>query len=183
MHKDCNSITIFKQGAKMDFSQYIEIIENKLRNSFDISRNYIINNLQYDLYAEFHLRNEKYVAVKNAVIYAFENNEYCLIKHYEKFDKNDYNNLTESMIQSVESIVKPSNEHMSSIITGVIVTDNVPDDDLEDIIQAVKQFKYNKGFAFGFKGWADIRLLLVSLNEGLIAINKKGKEVSEVYKL
>jgi len=124
----------------MDFTQYIELVENKLRSSFDISKNYVINDVQYDLYAEFHLRNEKYVAVKNAVIYAFENNEYCLIKHFEKLNKSDYKNLTESMIQSVESIVKPSNEHMSSIITGVIVADDIPDDDLEFFIEAVRKF-------------------------------------------
>jgi hypothetical protein len=46
-----------------------------------------------------------------------------------------------------------------------------------------RKFKYNKGFAFGFKGWADIRLVLVSLNEGFIATNKKGKEVIELYSL
>ncbi len=174
-------ILLNEKEAEMDFAQYIEMVENKLRSSFDISKNYIINDVQYDLYAEFHLRNEKYVAVKNAVIYAFENNEYCLIKHFKNLNKTDYINLTESMIQSVESIVKPSNEHMSSIITGVMVADNISYDDLEFIVEAVRRFKFGKSFALGFKGWADIRLMLVSLDEGLISTNKKGKEVSKVY--
>lgn len=165
----------------MDFAQYIEMVENKLKSSFDISRNYIINDVQYDLYAEFRLRNEKYVAVKNAVIYAFENNEYCLVKYFNQLNMADYKNLTNSLIQSVESIVNPSNEHMSTIITGVIVTDNIPEDDLEFIIEEVRKFKFSKSFALGFKGWADIRLMLVLLDEGLISTNKKGKEVSKVY--
>lgn len=165
----------------MDFTQYIEMVENKLRSSFDIAKDHVIGDVQYDLYAEFHLRNEKYVAVKNAVIYAFENNEYCLIKHFENLNKTDYNDLTKSMIQSVESIVKPSNEHMSSIITGVIVADSIKEDDLEFIAEAIRKFKFGKSFALGFKGWADIRLMLVSLDEGLISTNKKGKEVSRVY--
>lgn len=70
---------------------------------------------------------------------------------------------------------------MSSIITGVIVTEKIQEENIENIKKEVEQFKYNKGFAFGFKGWADIRLILVSLNEGLIATNKKGKEVSSFY--
>jgi hypothetical protein len=55
--------------------------------------------------------------------------------------------------------------------------------DRDVITKIISNFKYNKGFAFGFKGWADIRLVLVSLNEGFIATNKKGKEVIELYSL
>jgi len=165
----------------MENSQYMDIIEEKLQGSFDVTKNYIINDFQYDLFAEYYLRNESYVLVKKAVVYAFENNEYCLIKYYKDLNKSSYNNYIYNLIQSIEALVNPSKEHMSSIITGVIVTDNILSEDLEDIIKTINRFKYNKGFAFGFKGWADIRLVLVSLNEGLIATNKKGKEVSKVY--
>ncbi len=165
----------------MEALKYLDNIQKKLENSFNISRNFNINNFTYDLYAEYHLRNEKYLMVKKAVVYAFENNEYCLIKYYKEFNEDDYKIFTDSLINSIESIVNPSKEHMSSIITGEILTEKIQDEDLKNIRKKVEQFKYNKGFAFGFKGWADIRLILVSLNEGLIAANKKGKEVSKVY--
>ncbi|MGD9567709.1 MAG: hypothetical protein AB7V48_05225, partial [Sedimentibacter sp.] len=61
----------------MEAFQYLDIIQKKLENSFNISRNFHINSFTYDLYAEYHLRNEKYLMVKKAVVYAFENNEYC----------------------------------------------------------------------------------------------------------
>jgi hypothetical protein len=165
----------------MDISQYLDIIEEKLKNSFDLTRNYNLNNFTYDLYAEYRLRNEKYMLVKKAVVYAFENNEYCFIKYYKDFNFNDYKVFTNSLINSIESIVNPSNEHMSSIITGVVVTEKIQEQDIDYIRKTIEHFKYNKGFAFGFKGWADIRLVLVSLNEGFIAANKKGKEVRTVY--
>ncbi len=167
----------------MEFAQYLDNIEYKLQNSFDITRNYILNNYTYDLFARYYLRNEKYILVKKATVYAFENNEYCLMKYYKEFNADNYDTFTKSLINSIESIVKPSNEHMSSIITGVVVTDRIHQDNLEHIRKKIEQFKYNKGFAFGFKGWADIRLILVSLNEGLIATNKKGKEVSSIYNI
>ena len=165
----------------MEIFQYLDIIEEKLRCSFDIQRNYSINDYQYDMYAEYHLRNEQYVLVKKAVVFAFENNEYSLIKHFENLNKDNLKEIIDTLIQSVELIVKPSREHMSSIVTLVIVTDNIFNEDIDEITKTVTRFNYNKGFAFGFKGWADIRLVLVSLNEGLIATNKKGKEVIEVY--
>jgi hypothetical protein len=167
----------------MEAFQYLDNIQKKLENSFNISRNFNINNFTYDLYAEYHLRNEKYLMVKKAVVYAFENNEYCLMKYYKEFTIEDYEIITDSLINSIESIVNPSNEHMSSIITGVVITEKIQEKNLEYIRKKIEQFKYNKGFAFGFKGWADVRLILVSLNEGLIAANKKGKEVSKVYNL
>ena len=69
---------------------------------------------------------------------------------------------------------------MSSTITGVLVLDYKPED---NIIQKIKRFKYHKGFAFGFRGWADIRLILVTMDDNYIVTNKKGKEVKEVYSI
>ena len=73
----------------MELLEYLDIIEKKLKNSFDIKRNYTLNNIQFDMFAEYHLRNERYVLVKKAVVYAFENNEYSFIKYCGKLDK-DY---------------------------------------------------------------------------------------------
>ncbi len=166
----------------MEFCKYLDLIEEKLIGSFDIKRNYSINNSNYDMYAEYHLRNEKYVLVKKAIVYAFENNEYSLIKYCENINKDYLQEIINTLTDSVELIVKPNREHMSSTITLTIVTDNnFNNEDKEEITKIISRFNYNKGFAFGFKGWADIRLVLVSLNEGLIATNKKGKEVIEVY--
>ena len=86
----------------------------------------------------------------------------------------------ESLIEILDILVEPNGEHMSSVITGVIVLENKPN---MDIIDSVKKFKYHKGFAFGFKGWADIRLILVAMNDKYIVTNKKGKEVRKVYSI
>ncbi|HOW22781.1 MAG TPA: hypothetical protein PLV23_04020 [Sedimentibacter sp.] len=168
----------------MELLEYLDIIENKLKSSFDIKRNYTIKNIQFDMFAEYHLRNERYVLVKKAVVYAFENNEYSLIKYCEELDKNYLQEIINTLTDSVESIVKPDKDHMSSTITLVIVTDNFTSNKDKDLItKIISGFKYNMGFAFGFKGWADIRLVLVSLNEDFMATNKKGKEVIELYRL
>jgi len=165
----------------MEFNQYITNIERKLMRSFDIRRNCIINDVEYDMCAEYHLRNEKYVLVKTAVVYAFENNEYCLMKHFYLLDKYLCREYVEGLVRSVDMIVQPDANHMSSMITGIIVADEIPDSDCEEIIRYVKLFKFNKQFSFGFKGWADIRLVLVSLKGGVIATNRRAKQVSDVF--
>ena len=63
---------------------------------------------------------------------------------------------------------------MSSTITLVIVTENFINNKDKDVItKIISKFKYNKGFAFGFKGWADIRLVLVSLMKILWQLIKR----------
>lgn len=168
---------------RMELAEYIDKIECKLINNFDIYKNHEINDLNYDLYAKFFMRNEKYLLVKKAVIYAFENNEHVLMKHYKNFDNNDYNNFMDNLIKSIKTVINPSREHMSSIVTGVIVADNVSEWDLEHIKKSVSKFRYNKSFAFGYKGWAEVRLVLVSLRSGLVSCNKAGKEVISLYNL
>ena len=165
----------------MDITAYIENIEKKLKNNFDLTRNYDINGCFYDLFAEFHVRNERYFLVKKAVIYGVENNEYVLLKYFENINKDFCHDYTENLIKSIKDIVKPTNEHMCSIVTGVIVTDSISNEDSEYYKEFIKKFKYNKTFAFGYKGWVDLRLLLVSLKDGLISANKKGKEVASIY--
>ena len=113
-------------------------------------------------------------------IYTIENNEYSFIKYFNKIDRDQLDKFIALLIKSIDFLIQPSEEHMSSIVTGVIATPDKPD---SDIINAIKKFKYHKGFAFGFKGWVDIRLLLVTMKDDYIVTNKKGKEVSKVYSI
>lgn len=165
----------------MEFNLYLDNLEKKLTRSFDIKRDWNINGVRYDMFAEYHLRNEKYVLVKTAVIYAFENNEYFLVKRFEQLDRHICKEFTDGLVKSVDALIKPDGNHMSSTLTGVIVVDDLPDS--EEILKIIKLFKYNKQFSFGFKGWADIRLLLVSLKGGVIATNGKAKQISSVFDL
>ena len=164
----------------MDLTEYLENIQLKLQGNFDLERDYIINEFEYDLYARYNLRNERYIFTKKAKIYAIENNEYSLIKFYDDLNQCSIKEYTDALIRSIDKLINPNSDHMSSIITGVIVLNKMPNN---EIIDMIKRFKYQKGFAFGFKGWVDIRLLLVSLNEEFIVSNKKGKEVCEVYSI
>jgi len=166
--------------VKMDFRTYLDNIENKLKAYFDVYRDHVIKGYKYDLFARYHMRMERYVLMKKAVIYAMESNEYCLIKHFDDLDSRKLKDYTCLLIESIDELVNPDENHMSSIITGVLVCDNKPSD---DVIKEIERFKYHKGFAFGFKGWVDIRLILVAINDEYIVTNKKGKEVKEVYSI
>ena len=44
----------------MDYQTYLDNIEKKLKAYFDIYRDYSINGYEYDLFAKYHLRMERY---------------------------------------------------------------------------------------------------------------------------
>lgn len=170
-----------KARTDMDFGQYLENLENKLRSSFDVYRNHTLGNKKYDLFAKYYIRTERYILTKKTKVYGLENNEYILLKYFESMDLASLNEFKETLISSIDHVVDPHGEHMSSIITGVVVTDlplNVISDQVAD---SARKFKYHKGFSFGLKGWVDIRLLIVSLKDGIVISNRKGREVEKVY--
>ncbi|GMG96519.1 hypothetical protein [Tepidimicrobium xylanilyticum] len=164
----------------MEYKEYLDNIERKLQSYFDIERNYNLNGYQLDLYAKYHFRNERYILSKKFVVYGYENNEHIFIKHFEEIDEKCLKEFIDFLVNSIDDVVKPDENHMSSIITGVLVAKHKPN---TEIIDAIKKFKYHKGFAFGFKGWVDIRLILVTIADKYIITNRKGKEVRKVYSI
>jgi hypothetical protein len=164
----------------MDIDNYLNIIKGRLESNFDLIWDYTIDNYEIDLFGRFNMKSEKYILTKEAVIDTMENNEYLFIKYINDLNKAYLEDYIKLLIGSIDKLIEPSRDHMSSVITGVLVLDNRPD---EEIIRTIEKFKYQKSFSFGFKGWVDIRLILVIMNENHIITNKKGKEVREVYQV
>ncbi|AOT71405.1 hypothetical protein [Geosporobacter ferrireducens] len=164
----------------MDYASYQSLLEERLQRNFDLERDYIYRDMKLDLLAKYYVRNEKYVFTKKATIYAFENNELCMIKHFHRINPEGLHQYTELLKSAVGDFVNSHDEHMSTLITGVIVVDEIPD---PEIPKQVKKFKFHKSFAFGFKGWVDVALVLVSLKQNEVITNKKGREVEKAYRL
>ncbi|QSQ07771.1 hypothetical protein H0A61_00087 [Koleobacter methoxysyntrophicus] len=163
----------------MNFKEYKIVMRERLMRYFDVEEDYYFGGDYIDLFASSNIRNEKYFAVKNIKIWGFENNEYCLIKHFDKRIDieivKDYQGLLKD---AISKFVNPHDEHMSSIITGVMAVECfVP----EDVLNTVTGFKYSRSFCFGFKGWCDLRLILVDLINNKVYGNKKAKEVMGFY--
>lgn len=157
---------------------YIDKLADKLSAYFDIEKDWECKGLNCDLYARSFIQNEKYFLTRKARVYKFENYEHCLVKYYPRLDMQQLDTFTGDLKNAANELVVPHEEHMSSIVTGVLVVGQRPDMDVKD---AVRRFKYHRGFAFGFKGWMDIRLLLVHPQSGEITANRKGKEVAKFY--
>ncbi len=157
---------------------YIDNLAEKLSAYFDVERDWSMGKIDCEIYARSFIKNEKYFLTKKAKVYSYENYEHCLVKYFDRLEMGVLDSFLKGLEYAREELVIPDEEHMSSIITGVIVVANRPEPEL---IKAIEGYKYHKSFAFGFKGWVDIRLILVHPQSGEITTNKKGKEAAKFY--
>ncbi len=164
----------------MNGDKYIQDIENRLEAYYDIKRPYTYQGVEFDLFAESFVRNEKFLASRKLTIYAFENNEHVFVKKYKNLNDIDLERFTGFLEKATEDYVNPGDEHMSTVITGLIV---VEEEIGRELVRDIKKYKYMKNFAFGFKGWTYIRLLVVDLNKGEVICNKRGREARKFYRI
>lgn len=163
----------------MNFNKYKEIINERLKYNFNLTDDRIYNGIEFDIVAKSQIRNEKYFATKKTVIYAFENHEYCYIKHFEKLNNEIIENITNMFKQTINTELKPTDEHMSTVFTLVFVANNTVDD---LISKKIKKFKYQKTFSFGFKGWAVLRVLVIDLSQNKVICSKEAKKIEKSYR-
>lgn len=162
----------------MNYKTYLENVSEKLSAHFDFMDNKEFGNIRFELTAKSQVRNEKYIATKETVLYAYENNEYCFFKTIDHVDFKDVDSIFNSIKKSAEDFVEPSDQHMSTTFTGIIVTQGAVD---EDIVEKVKKLKYQKSYKLGLHGWISLRLIIVELKSGKVTASREAKRVSKFY--
>ena len=151
-------------------SEYLNVIHKKLSSNFDFSENYSIDTLNFDFLASFNAVNTKFAVLKEIKIYGFETNEYFLLKTGQPQTKESLLNEIDIIKAHIRDIAQPHSEHMSSQILLVhIFEEEIP----EEVAKIARRTKYQKGFAFGFKGWADLGLVVISLKSNRVVTHKK----------
>lgn len=162
----------------MELQSYLDVIKDRLTAYFDIEQPYNYQHRQFDLYARSDLRNERYFASKKIKVYAIENKEHVFVQFVDGLTERVLDDFWQVMIKASEELPDPHEEHMSTIINGVLLTTEGPD---ENLLQLIQKKKHEKSFMLGLKGWVYIRLVVVNLTEGTLTHNKRGKEVKELY--
>ncbi|MGV8146436.1 MAG: hypothetical protein ACLKAK_09090 [Alkaliphilus sp.] len=173
-------IDVIIEEVKMHKDEYLNHIRKKLSGYFDIEERKKYEGTEYDLIAKSFVRSEKYLGSKKIIIYAIENTEYAFIKHYNRINRSELENYLNSLIKANNILARPKDNHMCTIITGILIVDEKVDETTKEIVQ---KFKNERSFMFGLNGWTYIRLVLVQLGEEGVVTNKRGKETKKVYEV
>jgi len=163
----------------MNCSTYLDKLCERYKSYFDVHRDYELLGEKLDIFAEYKVHSEKYFLFKSAVVFSFDNFEYCLAKCFNsEISINDLDNYSNYLINAVNKIVKPSSEHMSTYLSGIIISEK---GFTQEVITKAQKFKYSKEFLFTLKGWCEVRLILVDLKRNDVITNKQGKKVEKSY--
>ena len=157
----------------------MDSLKNSLKEYYDIYDDFEINGYNFPLYAKSLVRNERYIATRKLVIDAYENHQHMFIQFKnQNVEKNDIENFINFLLSTINQLVNPNEYHMSTIINGIFITNRIF---TSDAINLGKKFKYRKTFSFGFKGWCDIGIILVELENKKIYTNKLGNNTKSLY--
>ena len=159
---------------------YLEAISDRLAPNYDLSANETVAGQMVDLVARFKMRSEKYFLLKKITLYAYENHETVLIQVRERITPYLARQYCGFLQQAVLELVNPDDEHMYSLVTGVLVARRGIASEARSIIE---RFSYSRNFKFLLQGWCEVRLLAVDLAANEVYSNKAGRAVCEAYRV
>lgn len=140
----------------------IKHLRQSLEHLFDFTEDFEFEGHTYPLYGRYYRRNSKYFAVKRAELYAYASFEHLL---YEKIDgeltRAAFAALVDGIKRGLNDLIKPNDEHMSSIVSIIIECDGVQD----GLQNELMNFRYRKTYKWGLWGWVDFKVLVI-VNEG-----------------
>ena len=142
---------------------------------FDVRRGYEYAGRTFPGYAEFHSCGEKYVLVKRAKLWEVDTHEYLFFVLANRLDETQVRDLVSFMENDGLAKVVPEPNHMSSAISLVIVADSCT----EEALRLVRKTKFRKNFAFGIRGWADLRVAAADLSTKRVTTNAMGKQLKQ----
>lgn len=146
---------------------------------FNVTPDYEYAGRTFPGYAEFHSHGEQYVLVKSAKLWVVDAFEYLFFELHDTLTASALQDEIAFMTSKGLEKVHPDPNHMQSFVSVVIIANGVE----EDAKRLAKKTSFRKNYAFGFRGWADLRVAVVDLSTRTVITNFAGKEMKESLEL
>ncbi len=155
-------------------------LQSSLSHMFDFYDDYRVGETVFPLYGKYYARSARYFAVKKAELFAYSNFEhlfYYLVAG--QLSETVFDSLCATLLDHVDTLVKPNDEHMSSMLTLIIECDTIT----TELSRRISKYKYRKSFKFGFYGWVQLKIMVVVKAEKYAIENKAARGDAERLKL
>ena len=161
----------------MKYDEYIKLLTSKLEKNFAIERDIVIFDNKIDILAKFSNISVRTFITQHDIIDQYNNHEHIYIKRCDDVNAKDIISFGQFLKRISDECIKPDKDHMSTYVTGVLIGNHID----ENAIEIVKKHNCKKAFCFYLKGWCDVRLIYVGLDNSEIITNKDGKKVKKLY--
>lgn len=162
----------------IDRSSFLSRVRDSYERYYDIADGDLDSGLPMLFFADFHARDEGYVLVKRAKIWAMESNEYVYLFTAPRIDTETAKKCLDFALDDGQKRIKPHREHRDSYIIAIFVAD-VIDVDAE---KEIKKRRFDKSYKFGLEGWAGLKTAAVDLERECIATNSIGGSMKKLFK-
>ena len=168
----------------MNCAEYLDRLLLKYSNSFNIYMPYNIGLKEYPAYGYFFSHNEKYVLTTDANMWTADSYEHIIFLIEDR--------ITERTVEEAKHLISdymepdlvrkgakyPDSNHMSSILTIILISQQAVD---EQVHKSIKKYKFDKGYQFHFKGFSYGRIGLISIdNQEIITCKRMKKDRKSV---
>lgn len=156
--------------------KYIELLYYLYRANFDIKGEQELAGKSFDYYAFCEIANEKYLGHKSVKIYSYNDYEHCFVDNQPDLNLNF---LTEEFFyNSIDELIENRRNHHQSYLTFILVVEGGVS---KEAAEEIKNINLSKSFWFGIRGWVDLRLIVVDLDDNSVYANNEGQDVMENY--
>ena len=169
--------------------QYLDRLLARYSGTFNIYMPYVIGNVTFPAYGYFFSHVEKYVLTRNTNMWSSDSYEHILFMPKDKVTVEDVAQMKNILLDYVEpQLVRggeelPPPNHMYSYMSVILLSDKIPD---KDTIKAVKKLSFDKGYKMNMRGYSQVQICLVSMEDEKIyhnfAASKKKKILKGIFK-
>ena len=152
----------FAQHFLHDLSAYFNIYPNETESPL-VAR------------CEYHVRDEKYVLVQKAQLWAAESNEYFYLFSMPHLSMENMTACRQMALDDGMERIHPHPQHMYSYITAVFLYDTAD----EEALKELKRYKKSVSFKLSLHGWMEYRIAAVDMSTAKITANRKGTDVKK----
>lgn len=166
-------------GDSMTQDEYAENLQKKFERHFKIEKDISLFGELIDVHAKFSNISGRTFITKNDVVDRCENYEYCYIKKFDTITEEKTIAFGQFLKKIADEYIDPGKDHMSTYVTGIIISNNIDD----YVKKTIEKYSYSKAYSFYLRGWCDVRLICIGLNNNVVVTNKAAKRVQKVYQI
>ena len=155
---------------------YVEMVKERLTAYFDFETVPELLKDKAQVFARFTQTDEKYFLNRRMNLYTVNNHQYVAVGEFDHVTDQDLQAVFTSMQTLIESFGSFENT-MSTDYTFTLVS-RQPVDGVT-IEKALAGMKYHKSFNFGWRGWADLGLIVVDLSNERVYANRYAQKQME----
>lgn len=164
---------------EMTLQDRLERLLNAYSHHYDIARDVEVQGGSYPATAFYFLRDENYLITRKHVLSVVENHEYVYFYLTEHLDAAELQRQIELSREAGMSHIKPNKEHMSSVVTLVILANTI-DPEAKSII---KKTRFRKNFWLALHGWMEYHIAAMECSTSSFLSNPAGRGARKTLEL